>query len=94
MLILLFIHDSKTNNHYFRWPEGFLCLLMRNGYTIYIPENWDGNEATLLVEGKELWEYVNEDMSESKHQTVTINEDNHDTMVYKRFPLMPGSSGV
>ena len=32
------------------------------------PENWDGNDATVLVDGKtELWEFVNS-MAESKHE--------------------------
>ena len=37
------------------------------GYKIEKPEDWDGNEATVLVEGIELWEFVN-NMSESKHE--------------------------
>ena len=51
-----------------RWSEVFLSLLRSKGYNVSIPDNWDGNDNTLLVEGKELWEYVNEDMSQSKHE--------------------------
>ena len=51
-----------------RWSEVFLSLLRNKGYSVSIPDNWDGNDNTLLVEGKELWQYVTEDMSESKHE--------------------------
>ena len=51
-----------------RWTEVFLSLLMRKGYKVDIPEEWNGNEADLKVEGIELWKYVNEKMSESKHE--------------------------
>lgn len=50
-----------------RWTEVFLTLLMRNGYDVKIPNNWDGTESTLLVEGKELWDYVNNVMADKKH---------------------------
>lgn len=51
-----------------RWSQMFLTLLKRHGYDVVVPDQWDGSDETLLVEGKELWEYVNEDMSESKHK--------------------------
>ena len=50
-----------------RWSEVFLSLLMRNGFKVEIPDNWDGNNNTLLVDGKELWDYINNDMEEPKH---------------------------
>ena len=50
-----------------RWSEVFLTLLMRKGYKVKIPDNWDGSDSTLLVEGKELWDFVNNDLSEKKH---------------------------
>ena len=50
-----------------RWSEVFVSLLKRKGFEVEIPDQWDGNDATLLVEGKELWDYVNNDMSDSKH---------------------------
>ena len=50
-----------------RWSEVFISLLMRKNYKIEIPEGWDGTDSTLLVEGKELWDYVNEEMSQSRH---------------------------
>ena len=45
----------------------FLSLLKRKGYKTEIPKDWDGSKETLLVEGKELWEFVN-CMSETKHE--------------------------
>lgn len=50
-----------------RWSEVFLSLLMRKGYNIEIPQDWNGNDNELLVEGEELWKYVNDIMSENKH---------------------------
>ena len=57
-----------------RWPEVFLSILKRNNYEVIIPEKWNGNEAELRVfdseDGKyvELWHYVNEKMSQPKHE--------------------------
>ena len=51
-----------------RWPEMFICIFKRKGYKVYIPENWNSNDAEILVEGIPLWEYVNDVMSESKHE--------------------------
>ena len=51
-----------------RWSEVFLTLLERKGYSVKIPDDWDGTDSTLLVEGKELWDYVNDVMSEKKHE--------------------------
>ena len=51
-----------------RWAEVFLCILYRNGYKIEIPEDWDGHEEDLLVEGKNLKDFINQDMSQSKHK--------------------------
>ena len=45
----------------------FLSILRRKGYKIEIPEDWNGHDEELLVEGQELWEFVNS-MSESKHE--------------------------
>ena len=54
-----------------RWAEVFLSLLMRKGRTIIVPSEWDGNENEVMVEENgeniPLWEYINERMSESKH---------------------------
>ena len=49
------------------WAEVFLTLLRKKGYKIEISEHWDGNEAELKVEGEDLWKFVNEKMSEKKH---------------------------
>ena len=51
-----------------RWVEVFLSLLKRNGYKVEIPEDWDGDEKELKVEGEPLWTYINEKMSNSKHK--------------------------
>ena len=51
-----------------RWSEVFLSLLKRKGYRIEYPNEWNGNDNEILVEGKELWTYVNEEMSQSKHE--------------------------
>ena len=51
-----------------RWSEIFLSLLKRNGFKVEIPEDWDGLDSTLLIEGRQLWDYVNNVMSESKHE--------------------------
>ena len=50
-----------------RWSEVFVTLLMRKGYKVVIPHKWDGTDSTLLVQGKELWEFVNE-MQDKKHE--------------------------
>ena len=54
----------------------FLTLLQRNGYKVTIPDGWDGHKEDLLLfepdDGKdvELWEYVNNKMSQSKHELL------------------------
>ena len=50
-----------------RWPEVFLSLFKRKGLRVEYPEDWDGSDESILVEGQELWEYVNK-MSESRHK--------------------------
>ena len=55
-----------------RWAEVFISLLTRRGRSFRIPDGWDGNDNELLIleDGEEtkLWEYVNDKMSESKHE--------------------------
>ena len=51
-----------------RWSEVFLSIFKRHGYDVVIPGNWSGLDSELLVEGKPLWDYVNQDMSQSKHE--------------------------
>ena len=51
-----------------RWSEVLLSVLKRHGYETVIPDDWSGLDSELLVEGKPLWEYVNQDMSQSKHE--------------------------
>ena len=59
---------SKYKILFFRWTEVFSSILKTKGHSIIYPDNWDGNDATVLVDGKtELWEFVN-NMAESKHE--------------------------
>ena len=51
-----------------RWSEVFLSLLKRKGYKVKIPQDWDGNDNDLLVEGKKLWKFINGDMSDKQHE--------------------------
>ena len=51
-----------------RWPEVYLTLLREKKYEIREPEDFDGCLENMLVEGKKLWQYVNEDLSCSKHE--------------------------
>ena len=51
-----------------RWPEIYLTLLREKGYKVEYPEDFDGHDEDLLVEGKPLWKYVNEVMSQRKHE--------------------------
>ena len=51
-----------------RWSDVFLTLLRRKGLKVQIPADWDGNDATLMVEGIELWDYVNNVMSDKRHE--------------------------
>ena len=51
-----------------RWSEVFLSIFKRHGYDVVIPGNWSGLDSELLVEGKPLWDYINQDMSQSKHE--------------------------
>ena len=60
-----------------RWPEVFISVLKRTGRKITYAPNWDGNEAEIYVEenGKQwdLWTYVNDVMSQSKHELFKDN---------------------
>ena len=51
-----------------RWSEVFLTLLKKRGYDVKIPDDWDGTDSTLLVDGKSLWDFVNNVMAEKKHE--------------------------
>ena len=56
-----------------RWPEVFMSVLKHKGRKVVIPPEWDGNDAELSVIDNDgelvpLWKYVNEIMSESKHE--------------------------
>ena len=51
-----------------RWTEVFLSIFKREGYEVNYPPDWNGNEAEILVEGYPLWIYVNDHMSQSKHE--------------------------
>ena len=49
-----------------RWCECFVSLFKRKGCKIAYPDDWDGSDEKILVDGIELWVYVNE-MAESRH---------------------------
>ena len=51
-----------------RWTEVFISIFKKKGYRVEIPDNWSGDDSEILVEGIELWTYVNEEMSQSKHE--------------------------
>ena len=51
-----------------RWPEVFLSLFQRKGYKIEIPNDWNGDDRDLKVEGMDLPDYINDVMSQSKHE--------------------------
>ena len=55
-----------------RWSEVVLSLLRKKGVQVSIPPNWNGDDKELSVEENgektELWEYVNEKMSQPKHK--------------------------
>ena len=44
------------------------CIFRRQGYQVTYPDDWSGLDSEILINGKPLWEYVNDVMSESKHE--------------------------
>jgi hypothetical protein len=50
-----------------RWSEIYLSIFERMKIPVIRPENWSGEDKDLLVDGKPLWDYVNE-MTLSKHE--------------------------
>ena len=71
LLSILYLDQHKTHCYsFFRWTEVFISILKRKGYHIDYPVDWDGNDATVLVNGQtELWEFVNS-MPESNHELL------------------------
>lgn len=51
-----------------RWSEVYLSILKRKGFKVEIPSDWNGDDADLLVEGKSLWSFVDEDLQISNHE--------------------------
>ena len=51
-----------------RWIEVFLSLFKQKGYRVEYPNNWEGNDEDIQIEGMPLWTYVNDEMSQSKHE--------------------------
>ena len=51
-----------------RFTEIFLSIFIRQGYKVEIPEDWNGDDNDIMVEGIDLWTYVNEVMSQNKHE--------------------------
>ena len=56
-----------------RWPTIYLTLLREKGYKIEYPVDYTGHDEDLLVEGMPLWKYVNEVMSQRKHELFEEN---------------------
>ena len=48
--------------------RGFLSIFKRQGYQVSYPNDWSGLDAEILIEGKPLWDYVNDDMSQKNHE--------------------------
>ena len=72
---------TLVQNIAYRWSEVFISILKREGYSIEYPDDWDGNDAQILVNGKtELWEFLN-NMQESKYQLLK----NHPFLITRHF---------
>ena len=41
-----------------RWSEVFANILEKEGYEVNIPEDWDGNDESIIVNGQALWDFV------------------------------------
>ena len=56
-----------------RWSEVFANILEKEGYEVNIPDDWDGNDESIVVNGKSLWDFV-ENMQpgedDSKHELL------------------------
>jgi len=50
-----------------RWIEVFVSVLKRKGYNVHIPSDWNGDDDEILVEGKPLWSFIEEDIQASNH---------------------------
>ena len=50
-----------------KWTEVYLNIFRRKGYKIDYPDDWDGHDEDILVEGVPIWTYINEVMSDTKH---------------------------
>ena len=53
-----------------RWFDVFASILKDKGITVEFGDNWDGNDENIKVEGKSLWEYIEEELQESKHELL------------------------
>ena len=47
-----------------RWFEVFASVLKRKGYDVQFGKDgetyWDGDESTITIDQKELWEYIDD----------------------------------
>ena len=51
-----------------RWSEVYLSILKRKGFQVTIPSDWSGDDKDLLVQGKTLQIFLQEDLQISKHE--------------------------
>ena len=51
-----------------RWTVVFLSLFKQKGYRVEYPKDWEGDDDDIFVEGMPLWTYVNDVMSQKKHE--------------------------
>ena len=52
-----------------RWIEVFISVLKRKGVKVDYPEDWDGSEDSVTIEGISIWSYILE-LSISKHELL------------------------
>ena len=52
-----------------RWFEVFATILGEKGITVEFGEDWNGNDEKIMVDGKALWDYIN-DLDQSKHELL------------------------
>ncbi len=53
-----------------RWSDCFVSVLRRKGFKIKIPEDWNGDDDKILVEDKPLWDFVDQDLHQSRHELL------------------------
>ena len=64
-----------------RFTEIFLSIFRKKGLSVEIPENWSGDDKDIKVEGTDLWTYVNDVMSQNKHELF----NNYVSLITRHF---------